>query len=239
MEFVKKELKHAYDCGISTLWLVNCSNIKPHVYPLDFAATLWNSLETEPEKHLEQYISRYYGDRSLKEMRECFMEYFEAALPYGEEEDEHAGEQFYNYVTRVLIHQWMKDGGNAACEELRWCGPAESFAAQLQWYVSKCKNACPRFQGLLDRCVSLADELPEDCRRLWKDSLLLQVKIHTFCLEGVIHFGKGYSAYESSDYLNAFYEIGQAADHFYLAEEAMKECGHDKWKAAGLSSRRS
>ena len=27
MEFVKKELKHAYDCGISTLWLVNCSNI--------------------------------------------------------------------------------------------------------------------------------------------------------------------------------------------------------------------
>lgn len=230
MEFVKKELKHAYDCGISTLWLVNCSNIKPHVYPLDFAATLWNSLETEPEKHLEQYISRYYGDRSLKEMRECFMEYFEAALPYGEEEDEHAGEQFYNYVTRVLIHQWMKDGGNAACEELRWCGPAESFAAQLQWYVSKCKNACPRFQGLLDRCVSLADELPEDCRRLWKDSLLLQVKIHTFCLEGVIHFGKGYSAYESSDYLNAFYEIGQAADHFYLAEEAMKECRHDKWK---------
>ena len=76
-----------------------------------------------------------------------------------------------------LIHQWMKDGGKRR-EELRWCGPAESFAAQLQWYVSKCKNACPRFQGLLDRCVSLADELPEDCRRLWKDSSLLQVKLH-------------------------------------------------------------
>ena len=230
MGFVKKELGHAYESGISTLWLVNCSNIKPHVYPLDFAAALWNSLETEPEKHLEQYISRYYGDRSLKEMKECFMEYFEAALPYGEKEDEHAGEQFYNYVTRVLIHQWMKDGGKAACEELLWCGPAESFAGQLQWYVSKCKNAYPRFQRLLDRCGSLADELPEDCCRLWKDSLLLQVKIHTFCLEGVIHFGKGYSAYGSSDYLNAFYEIGQAADHFHLAEEAMKECGHDKWK---------
>ena len=191
MGFVKKELGHAYESGISTLWLVNCSNIKPHVYPLDFAAALWNSLETEPEKHLEQYISRYYGDRSLKEMKECFMEYFEAALPYGEKEDEHAGEQFYNYVTRVLIHQWMKDGGKAACEELLWCGPAESFAGQLQWYVSKCKNAYPRFQRRLDRCGSLADELPEDCCRLWKDSLLLQVKIHTFCLEGGNPFRKG------------------------------------------------
>lgn len=230
MGFVKEELKHAYDCGITTLWLINCSNIKPHVYPLDFAAALWNSLEVEPEKHLEQYISKYYGNKVVYKMKECFSEYFKATLPYGEKEDEHAGEQFYNYVTRVLIHQWMKDGGKEACEELRWCGPADDFSRQLQWYVSKCEEGYPGFKKLLDKCSSLAGVLPNDNSRLWKDSLLLQVKIHTFCLEGVVHFGSGFGAYKKDDLLKAFYEIGQAADCFDMAEEAMKECCHDKWK---------
>lgn len=229
MEFVKKELENAYNCGIQTLWIVNCSNIKPHVYPLDFTAALWNSLETEPESHLEQYLRKYYGNALLEEMKECFKKYFEAAVPYGEREDEHAGEQFYNYITRVFIHHWMKDGGKAACEELRWCAPADAFSGQLQWYVSKCKKGYPGFKTLLDTCSDLAGRLSGDCGRLWKDSILLQTKIHTYCLEGVIHFGKGYSACEQNDYFKGFYEIGQAADCFDLANEAMKECCHDKW----------
>lgn len=96
--------------------------------------------------------------------------------------------------------------------------------------MAKCEDGYPGFKRLLDGCSSLAEELPDDSGRLWKDSLLLQVKIHTYCLEGVLHFGKGYSAYEKSDYLKAFYEIGMAADCFSLAAEAMEERCHDKWK---------
>lgn len=230
MDFVKKELGHAYECGITTLWLVNCSNIKPHVYPLDFTAALWNCLETKPEKHLEQYLSKYYGNKSLEEMKECFSQYFKITLAYGEREDEHAGEQFYNYVTRILIHQWIKNGGKEICEELRWCGLAETFSQQLRWYVSKCEHAYLDFKRLLDRGSDLSRKLEDNNSRLWKDSLLLQVKIHTYCLEGVSHFGRAYSAYENNDFLNAFYESGQAADCFDRANEAMRECCHDKWK---------
>ena len=230
MAFVKKELGNAYDCGIRTLWLVNCSNIKPHVYPLDFIASLWNCLETEPEEHLERYIRQYYGSISAGEMKECFLDYFKVVPAYGEKEDEHAGEQFYNYVTRVMLHQWMKDGGRAACEELCWCRVEEDFSGQVQWFASVCGHAYPNFKRLLDRCETVAHGLAADSLRLWSDSLLLQVKLHTCCLEGVIHFGKGYSDYEDSDYLTAFYEIGQAADCFARAEEAMKGCCHDKWK---------
>ena len=230
MEFVKKELGNAYDCGIRTMWLVNCSNIKPHVYPLDFIASLWNCLEIQPEEHLEGYIRQYYGSICTGEMKECFMDYFKAVPAYGEKEDEHAGEQFYNYVTRVMIHQWMKDGGKAASEELRWCGAAQDFSGQVQWFASICGHAYPDFMRLIDRCKAVARGLTADSRRLWKDSLLLQAKIHTLCLEGVIHFGRGYSWYEDRDYLKAFYEIGLAADCFTCAEEAMKECCHDKWK---------
>ncbi|WP_215700663.1 glycosyl hydrolase 115 family protein [Clostridium sp. MCC353] len=230
MEFVKKELGNAYDHGIRTLWLVNCSNIKPHIYPLDFTAALWNCLETEPEEHLETYLRQYYGSKSSAEMKACFEDYFRAALPYGDREDEHAGEQFYNYVTRVLIHQWMKDGGKAASEELRWCGAAQDFAGQVSWFVSKCENAYPGFARLLHRCRVVASELGDSSGRLWKDSLQLQANIHACCLEGVICFGKGYAAYAAGDYLKAFYETGRASDCFDRAEKAMKECCHDKWK---------
>ena len=229
MKFVKKELENAYNCGIQTLWIVNCSNIKPHVYPLDFVAAIWNSLETEHEVHLEQYLRKYYGNDALEEMKDCFLRYFEAIVPYGEKEDEHAGEQFYNYVTRVLIHQWMKDGGKAICEELRWCGPAESYSGQLQWFVSKCENGYSGFKNLFETCDGLLGRLSDDSGLLWRDSILLQVKIHTYCIEGVSHFGKGYIAYEKNDYYKAFYEIGQAADCFSQADQAMKECCHDKW----------
>ena len=34
MEFVEKELNDAMDHGITDLWVINASNIKPHVYPL-------------------------------------------------------------------------------------------------------------------------------------------------------------------------------------------------------------
>lgn len=229
MDFVKRELINGYNRGISDLWLVNCSNIKPHVYPLDFTAALWNNLDTEPEKHLEQYLYGYYGNKSLEEMKECFMEYFRAVLPYGEREDEHAGEQFYNYVTRVLIHHWMKDGGKASCEELKWCGPAGNFSQQIKWFTEKCEAACPGFHRLLEQCESLTGKIEEDSGRLWKDSLVLQVKIHAFCLEGIRHLKKAFSAYEGGDYFSAFYETGQAADCFDGGQEAMKECCHDKW----------
>ncbi|MEY8356485.1 glycosyl hydrolase 115 family protein [Lachnospiraceae bacterium 54-53] len=235
MEFVERELNHAYGCGIKNMWLINCSNIKPHVYPLDFISSLWNSSAVTPDSHLDRYLKAYYireeipGHRReplLAEMKGCFKEYFNAVIPYGTKEDEHAGEQFYNYVTRILIHGWRKDGGVMPCEELNWCIPSERFSDQIKWFQQKCEGGYSRFQELLKSCVRIS----ERAGRLWEDSLLLQVKIHTWCLEGVLHFTKGYDAYEGENYLEAFYELGQASERFLEADSAMKKCGHDKWK---------
>ena len=235
MEFVEKELNHAYSCGIKDMWLVNCSNIKPHVYPLDFISSLWNEGQETPEIHLKRYLKSYYMAENtfsgpeeplLADMEKCFYEYFNSTIPYGTREDEHAGEQFYNYVTRVLIHGWMKDGGIKPCEELNWCAPEESFFRQVQWYQKKCESGYPRFKELLEACTRLR----ERAGRLWEDSLLLQVRLHTECLAGAVHFTKGYEAYKEEDYLKAFYELGQAADCYQAGDEAMKSCCHDKWK---------
>ena len=120
----------------------------------------------------------------------------------------------------------MKDGGVKPYEELNWCIPSEQFSYQVMWYQKKCESGYPRFKKLLETCT----RLKEEAGRLWEDSLLLQVRLHTECLAGAIHFTKGYAFFEKEDYLGAFYELGQAADCYQAADEAMKSCCHDKWK---------
>lgn len=238
MEFVERELGQAYACGIRDLWLVNCSNIKPHVYPLDFIASLWNGDASGVEGHLERYLDTYYGkcgsqssmqnrDEQLRAaMKSCFQEYFRCMLPYGEREDEHAGEQFYNYVVRILIHGWMKDGGEKPCPDLMWCAPHADLSAQVLWFGEVCGKGRERLWNLLGECERLAEEAGS----LWQDSLLLQVKIHAWCVEGVHHFVRAYEAWGKGELMEAFYQLGEAADWYEAADGAMKACGHDKWK---------
>lgn len=246
MEFVDKELKNAYECGITDLWLVNCSNIKPHVYPLDFISAMWQNLEVTPMEHLTGYLKTYYmrtdllepccfdgrasmaekrDDCLLKMMETCFQDYFKCMIPYGQREDEHAGEQFYNYVVRVLIYGWMRDGGNRHCEELEWCVAAETFDQQMQWYHDVCEGGYDRTAEFRKRCEALEVQAGS----LWKDSILLQARIHSGCLAGALQFTKAYQKYKKGQYLDAFFELGQAADQYQAVDDEMKRCGHDKW----------
>ena len=239
MEFVEQELGQAYGSGIRDLWLVNCSNIKPHVYPLDFIASLWNGVESGAERHLERYLDAYYLREGLQQgfgeregegwlwdrMKACFQEYFQSMLPYGEREDEHAGEQFYNYVARILIHGWMKDGGVRPCPELKWCAPFEDFPAQILWFGDVCRGGRDRIFLLLEECGKLAEEAGS----LWRDSLLLQVKIHAWCVEGALHFVRAYEEWKQGELMEAFYQLGEAADWYEAVDKEMKACCHDKW----------
>lgn len=224
MEFVERELEHAYARNIRAMWLVNCSNIKPHVYPLDFLASLWNDRSFSAQEHLEHYLQLYYPQGGQSFMQDCVKSYFNAMIPYGEREDEHAGEQFYHYVTRILISHWRRDGGQSGCEELQWCAPDGDFAAQIHWFTGKCHSGLPALYKLLETCTEAGRQNP-----LWQDSFLLQAKIHAYSAQGAVLFGDAYDACVRKEYLEAFYLLGQAADTFALAQKALEESGHGKW----------
>ena len=228
MEFVEKELKEAMEHEIKDLWIINASNIKPHVYPLDFIANLWKEKPLSAEEHRIRYIAQYYGDacdaQTQKQMKACMESYPEITVPFGRLEDEHAGEQFYNYVVRDFIHGWMKDGAKAYVEELLWCADKRTFNDQLEWFEEKCKAGYERFKELYERCKAV------DGNRLWKDSVLLQVEIHKCCLKGSLIFTMAYHAYCQKQYKEAFFLLGNAAEAFETGNEKMRECEHDKWK---------
>lgn len=236
MEFVERELGTAYIRGIRSLWLINCSNIKPHVYPLDFVAGLWNGTSGTAKEHRKGYLTAYYpacaGDElQAEEMAECIQDYHRAMVPFGPREDERAGEQFYNYVTRELACCWVGDGGHAPCGNLFWCVREKNLSGQVQWYRALLEDKEKDFDQLFSRCNALADALnrPSGTERLWRDSLLLQVQIHRDCLKGAIRFGQAFSAYEEGAHMKAFYLLGQSVDWYQRAVEAMDDCSHGKW----------
>ncbi len=228
MEFVERELTDAMTHGITDLWLINASNIKPHVYPLSFIANLWKKDAVSADEHRRRYVSEYYGEENasaqLAEMEACIGDYPKAMLPFGDKEDEHAAEQFYNYVVRDFIHGWMKDGAVAPREELFWCTHRDTFAEQMKWFTGKCLQAGEPLESLYERCLTV------EGNELWKDSVLLQVKIHRNCLQGCILFTEAFTAYEQKEYKKAFFLLGNAAEAYETADKAMRDREHGKWK---------
>ena len=227
MEFVEQELNDAMKHGITDLWIINASNIKPHVYPLDFIANLWKKEALPAEEHRVRYIEQYYGKecekQELKRIQECFERYPEVTVPFGKLEDEHAGEQFYNYVVRDFIYGWMQDGAIEPLEELLWCADKFSFQEQVEWFEQKCKLGYEKFDELYHKCTAIGGG------ELWKDSLLLQVGIHWHCLKGSLLFTRAFRAYKEGKYQTAFFLIGNAAEEYDMGNAIMREREHDKW----------
>ena len=228
MEFVERELQDAMTHGITDLWIINASNIKPHVYPLSFIANLWKADAMSAEAHRKKYIREYYGEDCMKEqlasMEECIRKYPEAMLPFGDREDEHAGEQFSNYVVRDFIYGWMKDGAVKPVEELFWCTREDTFAGQMAWFEKKCSLTYEKLEKLYHHCVAITDS------ELWKDSVLLQVELHRDCLKGCLLFAESFRAYQEKAYKKVFFLLGNAAEAYDAANTAMRDREHDKWK---------
>lgn len=227
MEFVERELEQAYDRGVRQLWLINCSNIKPHVYALDFVANLWKQEPWHALEHREIYVKNYYGgDPLLVQKRcRCISDYADCTARFGKYEDERAGEQFSNYVTRYFTHAWMKNGLDAPCEELFWCVSEDRLSKQIGWYQNACAESLKSFLRLLEDSRSAAADSV-----LWEDSVIMQVHMHVECLRGAITFCKAYEKAVDGELLLAFFLLGQSAEHYESADAVMRSREHGKWK---------
>jgi hypothetical protein len=227
-EFVRDELGKVLQCGAKDFWIINCSNVKPHVYSLDFISKIWRDGTVDPASHRRNYVSQYYGAENVEKVSACFEAYPRYALAYGGREDEHAGEQFANHVARVLVSQYMKDKQKRA-EELLWATDAESLEGQILWYRELCDGARKGYAEYLRNCECVSAGLLGDAQRLFRDSLLLQVKIYFNCFSGAYLACESLLLAMKKDFLHAFYAAGKARDNYRQANLAMRDREHGKW----------
>lgn len=227
-EFVKRELTEVLERGGDDFWIINCSNVKPHVYYLDFIAQLWRSGEAAVEEHRKAYVEKYYDSSERELIAERLKEYPLYAVAYGKREDEHAGEQFTNHVARTLLNQYIKDRDKRS-EELLWATEGKTLEEQVRWYRGLCESAAAAYQEYLRKCQMTDAQLTGDGQELFRDSILLQVQIQYHCFQGALYICRSIEEGFAGNEQMAFFKAGKARKEYLKADKAMREREHGKW----------
>lgn len=227
-EFVRNTLKTVLDQGVNDYWIVNCSNVKPHVFTLWLIARFWRGETEEPGECLLDYAAEYYDSQYASQVAFCFQTYYKAALPYGPHEDDRAGEQFPNYVPRMLVSQYMKDR-TQYMPDLLWATDANTLQGQAAWFAQLCEQGSARYEQALHSCEEQAVRFSEASQRLLRDSVLLQIQIYAYCYRGAALACRSLLEALDQNYQQAFYHAGLARETYIQADAAMRSREHGKW----------
>ncbi|MBW3092409.1 glycosyl hydrolase 115 family protein [Bifidobacterium sp. 82T10] len=164
---IARELDTVLERGGDSLWVVNCSNVKPHVFFLDLIARMWRDgriggadggIRSAVDTLLLDYARRYYGgDAYASAVARLFRGYWAAAASYGPEWDQKCGEQLFTYAPRMIATHYLS-GDRGEENDLKWLhdGP---FAEQLDFVQRLCDAASRRYALLAANCERTALDL--------------------------------------------------------------------------------
>ncbi|MGN0182335.1 MAG: glycosyl hydrolase 115 family protein [Candidatus Ornithomonoglobus sp.] len=226
VDFVNRELNEVSHMNMTDFWVINCSNIRPHVYFLDAVRKKWNGEEISDDKHSAEFADTYYGgsDGAAR----CLKEYHNAMIAYGENEDEHAGEQFYNENIRLLANHCIR-GNMDFCGAMRWLTGDMRIDGQIQMFCGICADGLENISRCYSECLSVSNTLAGDTKRLFDSTILLQAVIHYRCCKGAAFFGEAYAELKKKNYFGAFMLFGDSAAEFAEADKAMRESEYGIW----------
>ena len=227
-EFVCEELTNALVRGVDDYWLINCSNVTPHAYLLDYIAQLWQTGSCDPEGHRLAYAQAYYGKPNGLAVAKCLAGYADHAVLYGEHLDDHAGDQFYNHVPRMLMTQFIRDR-TLPCEDLQWLCNRPALSGQAAWCAEKFREAEKSYGQYLRQCEATAAAMTGAARVLFQDTLLLQAQLYALWAQGSAAVCAAMEAGFVGDWQRCFYQAGRAKNAYTAANAAMRSREHGKW----------
>lgn len=220
VDFVEEELSQVMANGGNDFWVINCSNVRPHVYYLDAIRKIWFGEKVSDVSHSRQFVDTYY--HSNQSIAACYREYPQVMSSYGKEPDEHAGEQLYTENIRLLAHQFLVDRTHNV-QGMYWLVGDVPYGEQLDKLSVICEKALPGLEALLEKCEKIED-------RLFDATLKLQVQIHAYCCQGVILYRKGYEAFCQGDFEKSFVLFGDSAVSFEQADKSMRQAEYGVWQ---------
>ena len=204
------------------------SHIKPHAYLLDYIAQLWQTGSCDPEGHRLAYAQNYYGKPNGLAVAKCLAGYADHSVLYGEHPDDHAGDQFYNHVPRMLMPQFIRDRA-LPCEDLQWLCDRPALSGQAAWCAEKFREAEKSYGQYLRQCEATAAAMTGAARVLFQDTLLLQAQLYALWAQGSAAVCAALEAGFVGDWQHCFYQAGRAKNAYTAANAAMRSREHGKW----------
>lgn len=228
VDFVMSELDAVMDKNMNDYWIINCSNIRPHAYYLDAIRKKWFGRAVSDASHSVEYVNDYYG--GIEKIADCLEHHAEYMLPYGKEEDEHAGDQFYNENVRMIAVMCIRQRFGF-CSGLRWLtGECEDLTEQVHIFRNITAGGIDNLKKYYEKCVEVSQSLEDGAEKMLFDSIILmQASLHYFCALGVLTFADGYDLFRSGNYIHAFMKLGEAAELYDAANTALREREYGVW----------
>ncbi|UJF34848.1 glycosyl hydrolase 115 family protein [Paenibacillus hexagrammi] len=227
--FICDELGQAFESGATEYLLVNSGNIRPHVYQLDLVRELWNQGWINPELHLQQFVSSYYGS-GQEEIAELYRTYAEASISYGSHSDDLAGEEFYHHPARRIIGHWLQGKCGEPDTGLIWAAGDVPFAEQIRWFGQRCGQGQEAWSSWLERCEDVMNQAAAEYQQRIVDQLKFHGVLHQSGAEGFMWLCRSYEAYSSGQYPQAFVYASQSMWCYQRGLEAMRDSEHGKWE---------
>lgn len=222
-EFVNSELDTAFAAGADEFLLLNCGNIRPHIYMLALAAKKWIEGEVDVEKFKNDFAEKYFGDACAAE---CFNDYFNACIKYGENDDDRAGDEIYYHTARRICVDWAK--GSEMSAGLVFATGEIPFKAQAEFFAAKCRGAMRDFSQLVKKCEKLKDSVT--LKTFFEDFIMFQAKLHLSGARGLYALCRAYEYFSSGDMPRCFTVLTGAMEEFAAGTELLERAEHGKWK---------
>jgi Glycosyl hydrolase family 115 len=228
-ELLAEELECAFDATADEVLLVNCGNVRPHVYHLDTVARLWRGEIAEVSDGPETFARRYFPS-APDAAAACLRRYFDASIAYGPAWDDKAGDEFYHHPARSLIGRLMRGEADAPAEDLLWATGDRPFDAQVAWFRDRCGAAVAGLAALQDACDAAAAALTPAEAVFFRDLLGFQVRLHHSGCRGVVLLCEAIEAYRDGRYPQAFVGASQSLWAYSESLAAMQAAEHGKWR---------
>jgi hypothetical protein len=225
---IREELRQSFQSGCDRLLLLNCGNIKPHIYPLEIVSGIWNDGDIDPSRHLEIFCGKHFGPAG-RETAQCYRDYFTRTVAYGAHSDERAGEEYYHHPARAIISHWMRGLESKTAETLLWATGDQPFPEQVRHFHRQMAAAAPGWAELDGRCRDVASTLGTGAV-FFGDHLLLQVKLHESGCRGFLALCQSYFAYRADDFPLAFVYASQALWDYGDGLKALEAAEHGRWR---------
>ena len=227
IDFVNEELSEVIEKKAIDYWIINCSNVRPHAYCLDAIRKKWYGEEISDARHSVEFADTYYNGNTA--VAEAFREYHKAMIPYGQEADEHVGEQFYTENIRIIVHSFY-NGKTEGANGLKWLVGMHPLEEQVKQFAGLCRNNLDQITAFYDKCIAISNSITGEEKRLFDTTLLLHTAIHYYCTKGVIAFEEGYCECVANNFRDSFMHFGDSAALFKKANELMRESEYEVWQ---------
>ncbi|MGO4546312.1 glycosyl hydrolase 115 family protein [Paenibacillus sp. 2TAB23] len=226
--FLKQEIETSFRAGADEYLLLNCGNIRPHVYALDVIRELWNTGTIDVNKHLTEFVSRYYST-DHEALEELYRSYTEATIAYGPYEDDLAGDEYYHHPARQMIGHWLQGKEKHPDPRLFWAVGEVPFEEQVKRFEDRLAQGKQTWEAWLNRCDVVMENLSPTDKRRAIDQLRFHGAIHLSGCEGFYWLCRSYSAFNEQNYAIAFVYASESMWCYKRGLDILRGSEHGKW----------